>query len=69
MNDILVVDNDFIDKVAKSEQLELLRLEGKKIVITDGPMLKLITVGNSTIKNYDELKKGGDNLSIYDLFI
>ena len=35
MNDILVVDNDFIDKVAKSEQLELLRLEGKKIVITD----------------------------------
>ena len=44
MSNTLVVDNDFINKLALVDQLELLRVEGNKIVITD-----LV---------YEELRKG-----------
>ncbi|MGL4768476.1 MAG: hypothetical protein ACRCV6_10435, partial [Formosimonas sp.] len=44
MSDIYVVDNDFIDKLAKVDQLDLLRIEGKSIVVTD--------------KVYEEIEKG-----------
>ena len=44
MSNTLVVDNVFINKLALVDQLELLRVEGNKIVITD-----LV---------YEELRKG-----------
>ena len=44
MNSTVVIDNDFIDKLAQVDQLDLLRLEGKKIIITD--------------KVYEELSEG-----------
>ena len=47
MNNILVIDNDFIDKLAKSDTLDLLRSEGNKIIITD--------------KVYAELRQGVEN--------
>lgn len=44
MNNAYVVDNDFLDKLAKIERLDLLRLEGNKIIVTDNV--------------YEELRKG-----------
>ena len=35
MSEIVVVDNDFLQKLAVIEQLQLLRLESNKIVVTD----------------------------------
>lgn len=35
MSNTFVVDGDFLDKLAQHDQLELLRLENNKIIITD----------------------------------
>ena len=60
MSDIqLVVDNDFIDKLAKIDQLELLRLENAKIIITDKVLKEIddgVTKGSpSATKAYEWL--------------
>lgn len=50
MSDTVIVDNDFIDKLAQVDQLDLLKLEGKKTVITD--------------KVYAELERGVEKNSL-----
>ena len=44
MGTIYVIDGDFIDKLAKLDKLELLRIENNKLIVTD--------------KVYEELKEG-----------
>jgi predicted nucleic acid-binding protein len=46
MTKILVVDNDFLDKLAKIDRLNLLRMKENRVVVTD--------------KVYEELRDGAD---------